>query len=92
LYIGIEKKAARPIEALTSKLAKNTGHGGSPNDYWVWGRWVDDSYRNWNTPETLERLSEATERERALSYFVDYLELLKNEGEGDIGQTVRNSP
>jgi hypothetical protein len=53
------------------------------------GRWVDDSYRNWNTPETPKRLSDATERERALNYFVDRLVLLRNEAEGDIDSAVQ---
>jgi hypothetical protein len=91
LGIGILKHESAPdVPSLNLKLAKATGHAAQSWPTWVWGFDVDGNYRNWNTPETLERLSDPPEREKALSYFVDWFLKLKEVAEGDIDAAIRN--
>jgi hypothetical protein len=89
LCVGIGKSKSAPgLPALRSKLKKLQSGGWENEHWWVWG-WYDESYRTWNTPETLERLSASAERERALEYFVRWFVRLRSEAEGDIDAACR---
>ncbi len=70
--IGVWKnaKSVPSIPGLNAEMCKQTGIAGSQNDWWEWRSKVDNAYRNWNAPDTMEKL--LAKDEPALKYFADW--------------------
>jgi hypothetical protein len=77
LIFGVCRSAesAPHIRDLKSKMDKAMGVAGQDDPYWEWELPVDSQYKNWNTPESLEKLADKNE---ALDYFAHrFLEMKK---------------